>query len=525
MARELGTFIFSANYEVEKQNPIDARLRCPLYTDMLGTTSDMPYPYLGMVVAVTDDPDATLNGVYVRVANEGVSESTGTDWKKIDGRIASFAVINNPTDGDFAGTADQIIRITQSNGSSEADTFFDIDSSAFGGGGFRFLGLATDHGSGVSDLGFLENETTYDFLAGDVFRIKNSDSIDGLYYVPADVTLESFNFVLWATTWTNAITSGDIVLFHEDVEPGNQLYITEVPDGTAMIEDHGGLAAGTLAEDIGDGSFTLSQMLDQILFPAVCPTVSSQPNVTLSDNVNPNLEIIGDTINITFTTGATGGSLSDGSTYAGDLTAATLTGSGSTNESLAITAPYGIADYTLNNYTVVSGTQSWTLTGTFAQGAMPVDNFGADCADVQYTGGTDTASVSFEGVYPVYAGNSTTYVGSASGTWTSASVNTTYWTQLSLFSFSSPYFQWDQSYNEDGVAPDVVRHRFVIPADLTVTDVQQFSTASNSYGSIGTSGFTQTNVTLDLFGNSVNYVVWEKNVSPGGSAQYRVYFS
>lgn len=156
---------------------------------------------------------------------------------------------------------------------------------------------------------------------------------------------------------------------------------------------------------------------------------------------------------------------------------------------------------------------------------MPVDNFGADCADVQYSGGSDTASVSFEGVYPVYAGNSTQYQGAASGTWTSASVNTTYWTQLALFSFNSAYFQWNQSYNEDGVAPDVVRHRFVIPSVLTVTDIEQYSTASNSYGSIGTSGFTQTNVTLDVFGNSVNYVVWEKNVSPGGSAQYRVYFS
>ena len=85
MAREQGTFIFSANYEVEKQNPLDARLRCPLYSDMLGSTTDMPYPYLGMVVAVTDDPDNTLNGVYVRVANEGVSPSVADDWKKIDG--------------------------------------------------------------------------------------------------------------------------------------------------------------------------------------------------------------------------------------------------------------------------------------------------------------------------------------------------------------------------------------------------------------------------------------------------------
>ena len=306
---------------------------------------------------------------------------------------------------------------------------------------------------------------------------------------------------------------------------GDQIYISQVADGTPTPEDVGGIDAGTLPENIGDGTYTLSEVIDQLLWPAICPTING-PEVTLSDNVG-NLQIIGESLNITFTTGANGGSISGGQgVAAGDLTNATLAGAGSTNETLSITPPYDIADYTLNGYTVVSGTQSWTLTGTFAVGPMPVDNLGGNCPDVQYSGGSDTASVNFEGVYPVYSGNSTQYQGAASGTWASASVNTTYWTQLSLFSFnSSAYFQWDQNYDEDGVAPDVVRHRFVIPAALTVTDIEQYSTASSSYGSIGTSGFTQNNVTLDLFGNSVNYVVWEKNVSPGGSAQYRVYFS
>jgi len=304
---------------------------------------------------------------------------------------------------------------------------------------------------------------------------------------------------------------------------GDQIYISQVPDGTPTPEDVGGIDQGTLPENIGDGTYTLSEVIDQLLWPSICPTPGS-PEVTLSDNVSA-LQIIGDTINVTFTTGATLGQFSDGTTYAGDVTGATLTGAGSTNETLTVTAPTGIADYTYNNYIVVQSTQSWTLTGTFAQGPMPVDNFGADCTDIQYTGGTDTASVNFEGVYPVYSGNSAQYQGPASDTWTTGSVNTTYWTQLALFSFNNAYFQWNQTYDEDSVAPDVVRHRFAIPSVLTVTDIKKLNPVSGGYDSIPTSQFTTTATTLDIFGNSVSYTIYEKSNSAGGATQYRVYFT
>jgi len=305
---------------------------------------------------------------------------------------------------------------------------------------------------------------------------------------------------------------------------GDQIYISQVADGTPTPEDVGGIDAGTLPENIGDGTYTLSEVIDQLLWPAICPTVNG-PQVTLSDNAS-DLQIIGDSLNIAFTTGASGGSISGGQgVAAGDLTSATLAGAGSTNETLSITPPYDIADYTLNGYTVVSGSQSWTLTGTFAAGQMPVDNLGGNCPDVQYNGGTDTASVNFEGVYPVYTGNSTQYQGAASGTWTTASVNTTYWTQLSLFSFNSAYFQWNQTYNEDAVAPDVVRHRFAIPSVLTVDDIKKYNSVSGNYDSIPLSQFSTTATTLDVFGNSVAYTIYEKSNSAGGASQYRVYFT
>ena len=305
---------------------------------------------------------------------------------------------------------------------------------------------------------------------------------------------------------------------------GDQIYISQVADGTPTPEDVGGIDAGTLPENIGDGTYTLSEVIDQLLWPAICPTVNG-PQVTLSDNVS-DLQIIGDSLSIAFTTGASGGSISGGQgVAAGDLTSATLAGAGSTNETLTITPPYDIADYTLNGYTVVSGSQSWTLTGTFAVGPMPVDNLGGDCPDVQYGGGSDTASVNFEGVYPVYAGNSTQYQGAASGTWNTTSVNTTYWTQLSLFSFNSAFFQWNQTYNEDAVAPDVVRHRFAIPSVLTVDVIKKYNSVSGNYDPIPLSQFSTTATTLEVFGNSVAYTIYEKSNSAGGASQYQVYFT
>ena len=174
MAREQGTFIFSANYEVEKQNPLDARLRCPLYSDMLGSTTDMPYPYLGMVVAVTDDPDNTLNGVYVRVANEGVSPSVADDWKKIDGKITNFEITTGLVGGSFEGQ--EVIRITESNAGAP-DDIWEVPTSSFGGGV-----PSSGVGAGCFSWDFDTTDTTAAGLEAGKFRTDVQADISGQQY-------------------------------------------------------------------------------------------------------------------------------------------------------------------------------------------------------------------------------------------------------------------------------------------------------------------------------------------------------
>ena len=61
MARIPGTFDFSANLEVNKQGPLDARLTVESKSELTG----LPFAYIGMIVAVTSDTTPENNGVYV----------------------------------------------------------------------------------------------------------------------------------------------------------------------------------------------------------------------------------------------------------------------------------------------------------------------------------------------------------------------------------------------------------------------------------------------------------------------------
>ena len=143
MARTPGNSNVSYNFEVFKEGPFDARLVCPTYLDLLGDETPLPLPYLGMVVAVTEDADATKNGVYVRVANPGVEgASLDTDWKKIDGKITDFAVYpTGLTDDPDTGVPydEPVLRITESNGGAP-DLYWEVPLSDIGAAGYNAAG-------------------------------------------------------------------------------------------------------------------------------------------------------------------------------------------------------------------------------------------------------------------------------------------------------------------------------------------------------------------------------------------------
>lgn len=76
--RSPGVFNFSANFEALIAAPLDARSAVQSYSEL--TDSSLPYPYVGMVVAVTSDVSATNNGLYILKATPA---TVSGNWYKL----------------------------------------------------------------------------------------------------------------------------------------------------------------------------------------------------------------------------------------------------------------------------------------------------------------------------------------------------------------------------------------------------------------------------------------------------------
>lgn len=78
MARVPGVFNFSANFEALIAGPLDARATVVTLSEL--TNNSLPYPYLGMTVAVTSDPDPGQNGVWLL---KTLPATTLSNWYKL----------------------------------------------------------------------------------------------------------------------------------------------------------------------------------------------------------------------------------------------------------------------------------------------------------------------------------------------------------------------------------------------------------------------------------------------------------
>ena len=119
MARIPGTFDFSANLEVNKLGPLDARITVESKSELTG----LPFAYIGMVVSVTSDTTPANNGVYVlndtnaadvnnwTLLAEGASlptgGTTGQVLSKTDATDYNVEWIDGPADGAKGEKGDQ----------------------------------------------------------------------------------------------------------------------------------------------------------------------------------------------------------------------------------------------------------------------------------------------------------------------------------------------------------------------------------------------------------------------------------
>ncbi len=288
------------------------------------------------------------------------------------------------------------------------------------------------------------------------------------------------------------------------------LYNSALDSTIAMTQTIGGLSAGTTVADL-DGE-TISSVLDSLLFPTAPPT-SSQPYVTLTGIGG--LKVVGSENTFTLTTGANQGTLSNPSgPLAGNVTAADI--SGPQGITLGVNAPNGIDNLAINSYIAVLGTNAWTLTATFATGPMPLDSTNTNFPSAQFIEDDKTSSVSFEGVYPYFLGTS---------------AGEDQFTERALISFGANNIQCLQDYAEDSGATGnpVLNHRILVPEARSTgaITIQVFN--PNGSGAAAwpdnTAFWTEGAVVQRTIENqTVNYRVFTKDGSSGGSNNYRLVF-
>ena len=100
MARTTGTFTFPSNFEVTKAAPLDARASTPLKSEL--TNGSLPFPYLGMLVAVTEDSTSNT-GLYLLSAADATNANS---WIKVDSSGGGGGSGNGTVSG--TGTANTI---------------------------------------------------------------------------------------------------------------------------------------------------------------------------------------------------------------------------------------------------------------------------------------------------------------------------------------------------------------------------------------------------------------------------------
>ena len=288
---------------------------------------------------------------------------------------------------------------------------------------------------------------------------------------------------------------------------GPELYDSTFPTTQEVPESLGGIDSGTTVGSL-EGK-TYSELFDQLLFPAILPTVSSQPSVSLNDDV-PSLIEIGATEDIAFTTNANRGLISSSwngtnAPYAGEVTAASY--SGMTTGTLTVgPGDTQIANFAANTYTVVEGINSWTLTATFDDGADFVDSNGNVITGTGFNSGTRTNSTQFEGVYPIFLGDATGAL-----------------VKRALISHNANNIECPQEYDETSS----IRHQIAIPDSLIngrSVSFEAFNPDFQTWNALNASEFTATSTTQNVQGNSVNYTLYTKSSSIGGGNLFRIVF-
>ena len=257
--------------------------------------------------------------------------------------------------------------------------------------------------------------------------------------------------------------------------------------------------------DVVPAGSTLQDVVEQLLTNTYNPTFQN-PSFSLNDNVN-NLQIIGDVINVeltfNFNQGKILGAYVNGvweetaqqDVRAGDAISYIIEGNTLSNNI-----------YTVQNHFVTEGNNRFVGRVQYAEGPQPIDsnndNFGSRLPSAI----SPERSTQFEGVFPIFLGNSSND-----------------FTQRALVSHSANNIECPQEYDET----TNLRHRIAISNDMIGTksvSFEAFNPDFQTWNALNASEFTATSTTQNVQGNSVNYTLYTKSSSIGGGNLFRIVF-
>ncbi len=179
MARTTGTFTFPSNFEVTKAAPLDARASTPLKSEL--TDGSLPFPYLGMLVAVTEDSTSNT-GLYLLSAADATNANS---WIKVDSSGGGGGSGNGTVSG--TGTANTIPM--WANGYDLADSKLAQTTKGIilsGGLNTQYIALSTDTGT------FNLSANSNGFFVGGNSTIQGNLSVLGdLVYLDTTVSVTS----------------------------------------------------------------------------------------------------------------------------------------------------------------------------------------------------------------------------------------------------------------------------------------------------------------------------------------------
>ncbi len=239
MSRTTGTFEFPANFEVKKQAPLDARLTTPLLSEL--TDSSLPFPYKGMVVAVTDDTTSSNNGLYQLT---DADDTNINNWERVGagaGTIDGSGTSGNMTLWDGISTITDSV-ITEADGivsvNAPLSSVFNIALSSSLGE----VALSAGHSATAEDVLYVStgidvkgNSTIY----GDLSVIGDFTYIDSTVSVTS--ALSVINTGLGPAMYVEQAGVGETIAQFKDTEGGT---IT-ITDG-ANINMDGGIQSNSV---------------------------------------------------------------------------------------------------------------------------------------------------------------------------------------------------------------------------------------------------------------------------------------